>query len=478
MSASTADPRLTEWPNPRTESIDTAGSSDIVAMIQAEDRGVPAAVESQSGAIAAVVEDVARRFRRGGRLIYVGAGTSGRLGVLDASECPPTFGTEPDVVRGVIAGGPEALSRSSEGAEDDAAGGGAAIAELDVGPADLVLGIATSGTTPYVHGALAEAHARGAGLAFLSCTAPPESILSLGALPITPLVGPEVIAGSTRMKAGTATKLVLNTITTGAMIRSGRVYRNLMVDLRARSDKLVDRGIRIVSQVCEVEAETARRTLVKAGGSVKTALAMRLLDRDRGLAERDLDAVDGFLRVAIDRRAAGRTGYYCGYPERPGWPDAATMRLDLEAAPARLAEALAEGEAADARGDLVPIPGREWGPEAHVAHLIAFEEEAVTARVARLGTEDDPVFEGWEPAARPAVGDGADFEGLVARFASARERTLSLLEDPAWERTGRLGEERVTLYQLLRGVRQHDAAHALRIRERVHPSLLVARGSG
>ena len=252
------DPRLTEARNPRTIDIDLADARTVVAMIQAEDRAVPAAVESQAAAIARVIDDVVACFRRGGRLIYVGAGTSGRLGVLDASECPPTFGTDPDLVQGIIAGGHEALVRSSEGAEDDPDAGVAAVREMGVSSRDFVFGIASSGTTPYVRGALAEARERGAALAFLSCSQPPEDVLGLEPTLITPLVGPEVVAGSTRLKAGTATKLVLNAVTTGAMIRSGRVFENLMVDLRARSAKLADRGIRIVSHVCRLEADAAR----------------------------------------------------------------------------------------------------------------------------------------------------------------------------------------------------------------------------
>ena len=249
MSGVESDPRLTEARNPRTTTIDREDAETIVRLIQAEDRAVPQAVASQATAIARVVDDVVARFQRGGRLIYVGAGTSGRLGTLDAAECPPTFGVDPSLVCGVIAGGPAALVKSSEGAEDAPEDGAEAIRELRVGPADFVLGIATSGTTPYVHGALVEAVTRGGGTGFLCCSEPPREIADLVDHLILPMVGPEVIAGSTRMKAGTATKLILNTITTGAMIRSGRVYENLMVDVRARSAKLVDRGVRMVVSV-------------------------------------------------------------------------------------------------------------------------------------------------------------------------------------------------------------------------------------
>ncbi|MFV1987916.1 MAG: N-acetylmuramic acid 6-phosphate etherase [Gemmatimonadota bacterium] len=468
------DPRLTEAVNPRTVDIDCAEAARIVAMVQGEDRAVLVAVESQRGPIAETVEAVALRFQRGGRLIYVGAGTSGRLGVLDAAECPPTFGTDASQVVGIIAGGDAALVRSSEGAEDDPEGGSDAIATLDVGPADFVLGIASSGTTPFVHGALEEAAARRAGVGFLSCSAPPPAIVDLGAILITPLVGPEVVAGSTRLKAGTATKLVLNTITTGAMIRSGKVYRNLMVDLRARSAKLVDRGTRIVMDVTERGPEAARRLLCDAGGSVKTALAMDALALGRALAERALDSVDGVLQVAIERYADRGLPYYGGYPERPGWPDRARLLVDLSGAPGRVAAAREAGRAADERGKRVPANPSGWAPRAHVAHLLAFEEEAVTPRVRAVISRDLPSWSNWD-SVDPPPGADVSLSDLVARFSEARSRTVRAIEEAppdALERRARLGEECLTLYQFLRGVRQHDEAHARRIEQRVHPDLL------
>jgi len=473
------DRRLTEAVNPRTESIDCADARTLVSLIQAEDRVVPSAVASQARAIALVIDAVAESFRRGGRLIYVGAGTSGRLGVLDASECPPTFGTDPDLVLGVIAGGRDALVSSSEGAEDEPCAGAAAISALDAAPRDFVVGIATSGTTPFVHGALEEAGRRGSGVAFLSCSEPPPSIAALGARLITPLVGPEVIAGSTRLKAGTATKMVLNTISTGAMIRSGRVYRNLMVDLRARSAKLVDRGIRIVAHVCELEAEPARRLLLSAGGAVKTALAIDQLGVPRARAERCLDAVDGFLQTAIDRFAGGAAPLFVGYPETPGRPDWTALVADLKGAPERLARAHAAGAEVDARGNRVCANPTGWTPSAHVAHLLAFETGAVRQRVVRILTEEDPSLERWEPQPMPPGWD-EPFEEVRTRFADARAKTTEGLLNAATAltRTGRLGGETPTLYQFLRGIRHHDMAHALRIRERVHPALLTARGEG
>ncbi|MDO8629159.1 MAG: N-acetylmuramic acid 6-phosphate etherase, partial [Phycisphaerales bacterium] len=225
------DPRETERRNPRTAEIDLAGPLEIVDLINAEDRSVPEAVAGQRKAIARAIEIAEQSFRSGGRLIYVGAGTSGRLGVLDASEIPPTFGAPPELVQGIIAGGPPALTRSQEGAEDVVENGAREIDAREVGPHDFVIGIAASGTTPYVRAALVRARERGARTGILSCSNIPPDFSAAVDVVILPIVGPEVVTGSTRMKAGTATKLVLNTITTGAMIRLGKTFGNLMVDL-------------------------------------------------------------------------------------------------------------------------------------------------------------------------------------------------------------------------------------------------------
>jgi N-acetylmuramic acid 6-phosphate etherase len=242
---------------------------------------------------------VEEAFRSGGRLIYAGAGTSGRLGVLDAAECPPTFGSDPAMVIGVVAGGAEALVRSKEGAEDRADEGEAAMTGLNVGPGDVVVGIAAGSTTPYAIGALREARRRGARTVLLACV-PRQDIEIAGEvdLVIAPLTGPEVIAGSTRMKAGTATKLVLNMLTTTAMVRIGKTYGNRMVDLQIGSEKLADRGRRIVRELLGVPGGEAERLLEAAGGSVKTALVMGRRKVDRAEAERLLDAAGGFLRRA------------------------------------------------------------------------------------------------------------------------------------------------------------------------------------
>jgi len=293
------DSRLTEQRNPRSIRIDRLDPLDIVALINSEDRIVADAVGEERQAIAKAVELAESAFRSGGRLIYVGAGTSGRLGVLDAAEMPPTFGTDPGLVRGVIAGGFEALVRAQEGAEDHPADGAAAIDELEVGPDDFVLGIATSGTTPYVHGALRRARARGARTGFLLCTHPSAELLAEHDVVIAPLVGPEVVTGSTRMKAGTATKLVLNTITTGAMIRLGKVYGNLMVDLQVTCDKLRDRGERILAVMLGLERDEAAALLDRSGGHVKTALVMGRLGVGPDEARRRLDAADGVVARVV-----------------------------------------------------------------------------------------------------------------------------------------------------------------------------------
>lgn len=294
------DPRLTEQRNPRTEAIDVASSLEIVDLLNAEDRLVPEAVHACRLEIARVIDLVVEAFRQGGRLVYVGAGTSGRLGVLDATECPPTFGTPPEMVVGVIAGGLPALTRSQEGAEDDVAAGRAAVEEQGVTQRDVVFGIAASGTTPYVRAALVRAREIGARTVLLTCSEPPFDLAAACDVSIVVRTGPEALTGSTRLKAGTATKLVLNTVTTGAMIRLGKAYGNLMVDLMALSEKLKDRGERIVMEACGVDRGQARRAIEEARGSVKLAVVMLRRGTDRESARRLLEAAGGLVR-----RAAG-----------------------------------------------------------------------------------------------------------------------------------------------------------------------------
>ena len=293
------DTRLTERRNPRSSTIDTASALEIVDLIGAEDAGVPVAVAKARKEIARTIDLVEAAFRAGGRLIYVGAGTSGRLGVLDAAECPPTFGTPPEMVVGVIAGGEQALVRSVEGAEDDIDAATGAMDSLKVGPNDVVVGIAASGTTPYVQAALSRAHAREARTVFLSCSQPPRQLAGICDGFITVLVGPEIVTGSTRMKAGTATKLVLNTLTTGAMIRLGKIYGNLMVDLRAWNDKLIDRSQRIVMETTGLDREAAQRVIEAADGSVKTAIVMARRGVPKDQAERLLAEHAGRLRPVV-----------------------------------------------------------------------------------------------------------------------------------------------------------------------------------
>jgi len=293
------DPRATERRNPRTASIDLATPIEIVDVITAEDRLVPDAVATQREQIAAAIAVAERSFRDGGRLFYVGAGTSGRLGVLDASECPPTFGTDPEMVQGIIAGGLPALTRSQEGAEDVVENGARAMDEHSVNAHDFVVGIAASGTTPYVHSAIRRARELGAKTAIVACSPPPGDLLEQVDVAIVPMVGPEVVTGSTRMKAGTATKLVLNMITTGAMIRLGKTYGNLMVDLKATNNKLTDRSERIVVEVCGVSREEARKLLDASGRSVKTAIVMQKLGVSRSDAEAALAQAGGVIRRAI-----------------------------------------------------------------------------------------------------------------------------------------------------------------------------------
>jgi len=294
-----AELRLTEQRNPRSEAIDRLTPRELVELIQSEDRTVPEAVGAEASAIARAVELIVDCFRAGGRLFYVGAGTSGRLGVLDASEMPPTYGTDPSLVQGVIAGGLAALVRAQEGAEDHPEAGAAAMDERQVGSADFVLGIATSGTTPYVHGALARARERGARTGFFLCTPPPPALRETHDVVIAPLVGPELITGSTRMKAGTATKLVLNTLTTSAMVLLGKVHGNLMVDLQVTCTKLQDRGERILMELLQVERDRATELLVGSGGSVKTALVMGRAEVSAAEARERLDRAGGRVAAAL-----------------------------------------------------------------------------------------------------------------------------------------------------------------------------------
>ncbi len=290
---------LTEQENPASEQIDALETSAILRVINGEDRKVAEAVEREIPRITAAVDAIVAALENGGRLFYIGAGTSGRLGVLDAAECPPTFDAPPDLVRGIIAGGERALARATEASEDKPESGAADLMERGFTARDVLVGIAASGRTPYVLGAVEKARKMGAVTAGISCT--PDSALSRAVqFPIEPLPGPEVIAGSTRMKAGTATKLVLNMISTATMIRMGFVFGNLMVNVQPRNEKLLDRARRIVARAAGVTAEEAVRLLESAGGSVRTAIVMGRHGVSREEAEQRLRAARGRVRQALD----------------------------------------------------------------------------------------------------------------------------------------------------------------------------------
>lgn len=288
----------TEESNPRSENVDLMSTLDVLRLINEEDRKVGPAVEQEVENIARAVDLIVDGLSRGGRLFYVGAGTSGRLGMLDASECPPTYGTDPSMVQAIIAGGPDAAWSAVEGAEDDGPVGAADIASSGVGPRDVVVGISASGRTPYVIGALKEARTRGAATCALVC-AHASPISELADVAIEPVTGPEVVTGSTRMKAGTAQKMVLNMLTTASMIKLGKVYGNLMVDLRPGNEKLVDRATRIIMVATGLGRAEAARLLEASGRNAKTAVVMHEAGVDRESAARLLSAAGGHVRRAI-----------------------------------------------------------------------------------------------------------------------------------------------------------------------------------
>ncbi|NUP19336.1 MAG: N-acetylmuramic acid 6-phosphate etherase [Streptomyces sp.] len=288
----------TEAFRPELADIDRLPTLDIARLMNGEDASVAGAVASRLPQISAAIDAIAERMGRGGRLVYAGAGTAGRLGVLDASECPPTFNTEPDQVVGLIAGGPEAMVTSVEGAEDSGALARADLDALGLGPADTVVGISASGRTPYAIGAVEHARARGALTVGLSCN--PDSALAAAAdHGIEIVVGPELLTGSTRLKAGTAQKLVLNMLSTITMIRLGKTYGNLMVDVRASNDKLRARSRRIVALATGAPDADIERALTEAGGEVKTAILILLADVDGPTATGLLSGARGHLRAAL-----------------------------------------------------------------------------------------------------------------------------------------------------------------------------------
>jgi N-acetylmuramic acid 6-phosphate etherase len=289
---------VTERENPQTTHIDTLSSLEIVTLINREDAQVAPAVGRELPQIAQAVDLIVGRLSRGGRLFYFGAGTSGRLGVLDASEIPPTYSAPPDLVQGFIAGGDTALRQSVEAAEDDRAAGEQLVEQAGVTAADVVVGISAGGGAPWVLGVVSRAGQRGAATIALTCN-PASPLARLAQVTIAPLVGPEVIAGSSRMKAGTAQKMVLNMLSTAAMIRLGKVYGNLMVDVRPTNAKLRRRAVRILQEAAGVDRETAQQTLAASNYEVKPALVMLLAGCDLAEAQRRLKLANGFVRQAV-----------------------------------------------------------------------------------------------------------------------------------------------------------------------------------
>lgn len=289
---------LTEQANPHSQNLDRLSALEIVELFNQEDAKAVAAVGEEKAEIAIAITTIAEAIKLGGRLFYVGAGTSGRLGVLDAAECPPTFCSDPELIQGILAGGMNAMVRSSEALEDREDDGAAAIAERNICDRDVVFGITAGGTTPYVHGALKEAKQRGAKTIFFCCV-PPDQFPIQYDIEIRPLVGAEILAGSTRLKAGTATKLVLNTISTGVMVLLGKVYGNRMIDVSVTNSKLEDRAIRIISDLTALSREDAAKLLLRSGNRVKLGLLMHWNSLDVAAAERLLQTAQGNLSKAM-----------------------------------------------------------------------------------------------------------------------------------------------------------------------------------
>jgi N-acetylmuramic acid 6-phosphate etherase len=290
---------MTEQNNPKSEHLDQLSSLEIVDVFNQEDTRTIEAIAGARDVLAAAIDRITAALRSGGRLFYIGAGTSGRLGVLDASECPPTFCTPPELVQGIIAGGALALVKSSEGLEDSAIGGAKAVEDYGITGADVLVGIAAGGTTPYVHGALAEARKRGAIGIFMACV-PKEQVQIEVDVDIRLPVGPEILAGSTRLKSGTVTKMALNILSTGSMVRLGKVYGNRMVDVAVTNIKLHDRALRILMDLTGIDREAADRLLTESGQSVKLALAMHWTGKDSAACQALLDVHDGNLRAAVE----------------------------------------------------------------------------------------------------------------------------------------------------------------------------------
>ncbi len=290
---------LTEQANPASQNLDQLSPLEFVDLFNQNDQNVLAAIAAAREPLAQAITETASRLRQGGRLFYIGAGTSGRLGVLDAAECPPTFCSPPEMVQGILAGGAAALVKSSEALEDRASDGAAAIIEYGISRLDVVVGITAGGTTPYVQGAITAANEQNALTIFMACV-PQEQVTSNAQLDIRLLVGPELLTGSTRLKAGTVTKMALNILSTGVMVQLGKVYGNRMVDVAVTNSKLLDRAVRIISDLTGLERDAALTLLEKSGKRVKLALLMHWTNLDLEAAQALLATHQGHLRQAIN----------------------------------------------------------------------------------------------------------------------------------------------------------------------------------
>ncbi len=298
-SANTRGHLLTEQVNVNSTNLDRLSTIELVDLFNREDLNTINAIAGARTELAQAIDTIADSLRQGGRLFYIGAGTSGRLGVLDAAECPPTFCTPPELVQGILAGGAGALVKSSEGLEDIASDGAQAMADNDIGKHDVVVGIAAGGTTPYVHGAIAAAKERGAKTVFIACV-PANQVASNADIEIRLPVGAEILAGSTRLKSGTVTKMALNILSTGTMVKLGKVYGNRMVDVAVTNSKLLDRAVRMICDLTQLDATAASELLEASGRSVKVALLMHWTQIDRAKAEEILAKNHGQLRAAVD----------------------------------------------------------------------------------------------------------------------------------------------------------------------------------
>jgi N-acetylmuramic acid 6-phosphate etherase len=423
------DDLTTEARNPASDRLDDLSPRELVALMAAEDARAVAAVASQAEAIAAAIERIAERLRAGGRLVYAGAGTSGRLGLLDATECPPTFNTPPELVVGLIAGGPPALTRAVEGAEDDPSLGERDLAAIGFSERDTLVGIATSGRTPYVLGAVAWAKRLGAFTVGLSCNAGSELAKSAD-LAITPVVGPEVLSGSTRLKAGTATKLVLNMLSTGAMVRLGKTFGNLMVDLRASNSKLRARANRIVRTLTGLDRAAANELLRLCGGELKTALVAQMAGVVPEEARGRLASAGGMVRWALS--PFSRDAERCA---KSSLRSASRLSgegclLGIDGGGSHTVALLADANGSIlGRGEAGPSNIQAVGVERGLAAL----DEAVTKAFAAAGRPRGPVASAWlglagadRPEDARLITDWATRVGLAARVEVSGDARLLL----------------------------------------------------